>query len=140
MLAEGSSLAGWTDLAGIGALAAVLAAAILGIRRLLPGAREIEIADSGVRLRYGGGSEELIRWRSGDRLLLRDYSGEPEMLERGRAYHLRTARFWTRRTLVTKETVEAILGFARSTGVRVVPQTNAQGRWGRPPLEYRLGS
>jgi hypothetical protein len=110
------------DLFLMGGIGAALGFGVLGIRRLLPGATQVEMDGRGVHLTYRRGRREDLSWQLPG-FVLCDYREVPEMVEGSRALSLRGPHFWDRRTLLTPEAFDAILRSARTEHADVTLRT-----------------
>ena len=134
----------WATASGVTSVALIFAAvafvsfALAGLPRLLPGAESLTVDARGVHLFYRNAGREDFPWTDRSGFLLRDLSALPDVARAGRAFSVRGARYWRRRTLLTRAAFDAILSEARARGAKVSAPGERVAPRGRPIRQYRV--
>ncbi len=109
--------------------------------KLLAGAIEITVDDSGVYLRYPRGNTESYRWKgTKSKFLLMDYSKYPKTIGFGDGYVLNGGSRWSRRSLLSKEAFEVTLVKAKEAGALIRKYQGSEILYGVSPTIYRIQS
>ncbi|MCI4343522.1 MAG: hypothetical protein L3J92_05355 [Thermoplasmata archaeon] len=110
----------------------------MGLPRFLSGAICLTVDPTGVVLQYRGRKVERFSWKEGRGFCLLDFSDSPRTVPPNRAYSLDGVHLWTRRTLITKEVMEAILAEASRQAAPVKAYVGNSALYGVSPKIYRI--
>ena len=132
------TIPGLTDLLLIASALGAIGFGVAGFPRLLAGADLLAVDDAGVHLYYRSGFREDYFWGERSSFVLRDYGHSPELVRSGRAFLLVGPRVWRRRTLLTRDALEAILSEARRQRVDIDDHDAPRATGTDPPKVYRI--
>lgn len=107
--------------------------------KLLAGAVEITVDDSGVYLRYPRGNTESYRWKgTKSKFLLLDYSMYPKTIGFGDGYVLNGGSRWSRRSLLSQQAFELTLAKAKESGAFIRTHRGSEILYGVSPTIHRI--